>query len=395
MSERQKLLIHSNAPWAPTGYGQQCGLFAARLAEHFDTGVSCFYGLEGAKLNQGSVTLYPGMGSTYGNEAIFPNARSHFGGDPRGGLVMTLMDVWVLDPALWRGLNVASWVPVDHDPAPPMVRQFFADSGAVPIAMSRFGQDMLREFDPLYVPHGVATHVHRPYDQAESRRMVGLPESAFVVGMVAANKGNPSRKCFAEALQGFAAFRQQHDDAVIYLHTEMTGKFDGVHLPELVRACGLPEGSVLFCDQERYIFDPFPQALMARVYSGLDVLLNPSAGEGFGVPILEAQACGTPAIVTDFSAMVEVCGAGWRVEFDRVWTGQLSWQARPRVEDIADALEQCYALPTAGTDAIRAQAREHALGYDADLVVQEYFLPALARVSERLEARPKRLEAVA
>ena len=31
-----KLLWHSNAPWAPTGYGQQTGLFAPRLAEKYD-----------------------------------------------------------------------------------------------------------------------------------------------------------------------------------------------------------------------------------------------------------------------------------------------------------------------------------------------------------------------
>ena len=43
-----KLLWHSNAPWAPTGYGQQTGLFAPRLAEKYDMAISSFYGLEGS-----------------------------------------------------------------------------------------------------------------------------------------------------------------------------------------------------------------------------------------------------------------------------------------------------------------------------------------------------------
>ena len=30
-------------------------------------------------------------------------------------------------------------------------------------------------------------------------------------------------------------------------------------------------------------------------------------GEGFGIPIIEAQACSTPVIVTDFSSMPERC----------------------------------------------------------------------------------------
>jgi glycosyltransferase involved in cell wall biosynthesis len=53
---------------------------------------------------------------------------------------------------------------------------------------------------------------------------------------------------------------------------------------------------------------------MAKIYSAMDVLLNPAMGEGFGITVLEAQACGTPAIVTDFSAMTEVCGGGLACE---------------------------------------------------------------------------------
>jgi hypothetical protein len=42
---------------------------------------------------------------------------------------------------------------VDHEPAPPGVSNFFIKSGAIPIAMSKFGQMMLGRLDPLYVPH--------------------------------------------------------------------------------------------------------------------------------------------------------------------------------------------------------------------------------------------------
>jgi glycosyltransferase involved in cell wall biosynthesis len=74
----------------------------------------------------------------------------------------------------------------------------------------------------------------------------------------------------------------------------------------------------------------------------MDVLLNPAMGEGFGITVLEAQACGVPAIVTDFTAMREVCGAGWHVKHQPYWTGLGSWQAIPDVDDIVSALEECY-----------------------------------------------------
>ncbi len=390
-----KLLWHSNAPWATTGYGAQTALMAPRLVGGHDLAISAFYGLEGARLRFGDINVLPGLGRTYGNELIQAHANAHFGGDLRGGIVLSLMDVWVLDTRIWSTMNVAAWVPVDHDPAPPNVLRFFRETGAIPLAMSEFGMEQLAEFNPIYVPHGVDTSVYKPHDQAEARKAVGLPGDAFVVGMVAANKGNPSRKCFEEAIRAFAALRRRHDDAVLYLHTEIHGQEAGVNLPALIQAVGLPEGSYCFTDQTRYQFDPIPPSLMAKVYSGLDVLLNPAAGEGFGIPVLEAQACGTPAIVTDFSAMREVCGAGWKVKYDQTFTPQLSWQARPDIADIAEALDDAYRLPAAGRRALSERAVSHAATYDADLVAEQYFLPALEEVQARIEARPKPLRAAA
>ncbi|WP_460443797.1 glycosyltransferase, partial [Amycolatopsis cihanbeyliensis] len=35
----------------------------------------------------------------------------------------------------------------------------------------------------------------------------------------------------------------------------------------------------------------------------------PSLGEGFGLPVLEAMACGVPVVHSDVAALVEVAGA--------------------------------------------------------------------------------------
>ena len=378
-----KLLIHSNAPWSPSGYGQQVALFAPRLAEHADVAISAFHGLANAPLTISGLTIYPGSGAGWGNEIVRAHAQSHFG-SLRGGVVLSLVDVFVLDPGIWRELNVAAWVPVDHDPAPPGVLEFFAITGAVPIAMTRFGQERLDVFDPLYVPHGVATDVYRPHPRDEVRDAAGLPRDAFLVGIVGVNKGSPSRKSLAEMIEAFAAFRARHDDALLYLHTEVTGIASGTHLPSLLEELGVDEDSVLFVDQDRYNYAPFTPEEMAATYSSLDVLMNASMGEGFGLTVLEAQACGVPAIVTDFTAMSEVCGAGWKVGYHRYWTDQASWQARPRVEELVESLEACYALDAASRRELSGKAREHALAYDADKVLEEHWLPALGELAIRL-----------
>jgi glycosyltransferase involved in cell wall biosynthesis len=249
--------------------------------------------------------------------------------------------------------------------------------------MSRFGQDQLAEFDALYVPHGVDTNRYRPLDRKESRRRLGLEEDGFLVGMVAANKDFPSRKSFPEAFQAFKNLRDRHPDARLYLHTEATGQGSGLNLPHLLAQVGIPPESVGFPDQHRLLCTGFGDEHMVNLYSAFDVLLNPAAGEGFGVPIVEAQACGTPVIVTDWTAMRELCGAGWKVTGQRAWTFQQSWQMVPSVDDLSVALLHAY--QAAGR--LRDDAREFALQYDADRVLQEHFLPALAEVARRHDAR--------
>ncbi|MDA0160009.1 glycosyltransferase [Solirubrobacter ginsenosidimutans] len=380
-----KVLLHSNAPWSPSGYGQQVALFAPRLAGRVELSLSAFHGLQGGRLRWHDIDVLPSVGGTYGDESILGHAESVFGA-LRGGLVLTLLDVPALDPQLWRALDVACWLPVDHDPAPPSVGAFLAQTAAIPIAMSRFGQDRLAGFDPLYVPHGIDTTLFHAREGARER--VGLPASAFVVGAVAMNKGVPSRKSLPQIVEAFAAFRARHGEALLYLHTEVTGHYnEGYDLRPLLAAFGLGEDAVVLADQYHYRFDPLPAEHLVDLYSSFDVLLNPAMGEGFGLPILEAQACGVPAIVTDFTAMSEVCGAGWKVGYDRVRTPMRSWQAWPKVDELVDSLEACYALPEADRRALGARAREHALHYDVDTVFERDWLPALDAIEQRIADR--------
>jgi glycosyltransferase involved in cell wall biosynthesis len=391
-----KVLIHSNSPWAPTGYGSQVRLIAPALAEHHEVAISSFYGLEGARLNWDGITVYPGLGGEFGNGYLVDHAREHFDGDPRGGIVFTLLDVWVMDPNTIGQLNVASWVPVDHDPVPPAVHRYFQESSAAPVAMSRFGQEQLADFDALYVPHAVDTATFHPQSQRQVRDAVGIDRDSFIVGIVAANKGRPSRKCFSEALQAFAVFRRRHEEAKLYLHTVMDPNHaQGEPLAELMVSLELPEDSVLVADQYRQMFNPQPPRNMAAIYSTFDVLLNATAGEGFGIPIMEAQACGVPTIVTDFSAMKEV-GANWKVGCRPQWTAQKSWQAAPLVEDIVGALEECHAQTDEQKQESAAKARKHAMAYDIAQVTEAHLLPALRECAERFEARkPEVLEPIA
>ena len=385
-----RALWHSNAPWAGTGYGQQTALFLPLLrSQGHEIAVSSFYGLNGQQMDWDGFTVYPGGTDTYGNDVLTSHALHWFGGNAAAGAIITLCDVWVLRSPTLKHFTVAAWTPVDHAPCPPAVASFFTKTGAVPIAMSRFGQRQLTlaGLEPLYVPHGVDTKLFHPgvCKRAAAREMLGLPADGFLVGMVAANKGNnPSRKAFPQAFLAFKQLAQEHSDALLYCHCESRGNHMGVNLEEMAEAFGIRD-RVRFVDQYALRLG-IPQQAMPVVFRAIDVLLNPSMGEGFGIPLIEAQACGTPVIATDCTSMPELVGAGWLVEADLWWDGlQAGFYGYPKPSSILDALREAYKHRRDEKRAV-----DFAAAYDAELIARDFWKPALEVVEGRLptSARP-------
>lgn len=60
---------------------------------------------------------------------------------------------------------------------------------------------------------------------------------------------------------------------------------------------------------DRVVFTDFvPNEDVAMLMSGAEIFVLPSFWEGFGIPILEAMACGTPVVVSDVGSLPEVVG---------------------------------------------------------------------------------------
>jgi len=381
-----RILWHSNGPTI-TGYGQQTQVWIPRLqALGHEMIVSAYYGIQGMSIDWGGVPVLPGAVDPYGNDILREHALR-----TNADFVITLMDQWVLDPGQLQGLKVANWMPVDCQPMGIMDRQALQRSGAVPIAMSRYGEQELRKagFSPLYVPHGIETQkVYRPLaDPAQNRRELGLPEDAFLIGINGANK-DTIRKSYPAQLRAFAEFRKRHDDALLLIHAlpRSPGALD---LQAIVSALDLDQ-HVRFSDWYTYVTGAIKPVNLAAWYGVLDLLSNASHGEGFGLPIVEAAAGGTPAVVTDHSAMTELCGAGWLVDGEPYWNGQLghitghnAWWKAPYAGEIAAAYEEAY--QEKGTEAAvmrRKRARTFAESYDADLVLANHLVPVLKELEE-------------
>lgn len=189
----------------------------------------------------------------------------------------------------------------------------------------------------------------RPDEVEAFRRRQGLPER-FVLYQGTLQP----RKNVETLVRAYALLRNQgSDDHRLVLAGPRGWQYEPIF--ELTRQLGL-EGSVTF---PGFV----PDDDLPLWYSSATVFAFPSRYEGFGLPLLEAMACGAPVVSSNASSLPEVVGdAGLLVDPSDV--EGLCSALRQLLED--ESLRQ--ALSAAG----QARARTFSWGRTASETVQVY-----------------------
>lgn len=380
-TKRLRVIINSNAPWATSGYAQQVAEWLP-LVRDLGYPLACidFYGLEGGKLFLDGVLHYPKINHVYGSDAMVLHGK-----DFNADVTFTQQDIWVLHPDDLA--HTSRWipiVPIDHNPVPKVILERLRQAYRI-VTYSKFGQKQLQDNGLMstYIPLTVDTDIFKPMDKKQRQKDAGLPEGVYMVGIVAANKDNPPRKSFQEALDAFKLFLEKEPKAMMYIHTnpEFPGGFP-IH--EYAKFIGI-EDKVLFPDPYQMNFNTSKEK-MALIYNTFDILLLPSVSEGFGIPAIEAQACGVPVVVNDWTSMPEMVKPGLTGEVCKVDNKKFSFMQSYTATPLTSSIVECMVKIHAGDrEKMATEARKWIVeNYDTKTVFAQKWVPFLDKIEKEV-----------
>lgn len=250
-------------------------------------------------------------------------------------------------------------------------------------AYSEYGRDVLLsetnnkiKFIDVASPGANLKILHPFPDKAKHKDNLGLLPDNLIIGTVMRNQ---ARKLYPDLLEAFSLFLQKNPElgvkTYLYLHTSYPD--NGWDIPMFLRRTNLTN-KVLFtymCDHCGHVFPSFFQDAkavcrrcgasdahmpntrkglsdheMKLIYNLFDVYVQYSVCEGFGMPQVEAAACGVPVMAVDYSAMESIVDNlnATPIKVDRMFwdSGTHCSRALPDNEDFAKKLADLLNKPS-------------------------------------------------
>jgi glycosyltransferase involved in cell wall biosynthesis len=343
MNDRVKILWMSDPPTFFTGFGTVTKEILTRLMHTCRYQIACVgWGYDGWPYDRQEIPfdIYPSNNPNLNRDTLIRVLEEY-----QPDILITLGDIWMVDwivdlPNRSR-FKFMPYFPLDGAPLyPPWAR--FIRNADFPVTFSKFTQKIIQtvlpdvHIDLIY--HGVDTRAFHPID--EYQRPAEL-KNKFIVGCVARNQ---PRKNLPSLIKAFARFCEDKPEAVLYLHTNPDDI--GWDILDLLKRYRVFNRTCI--SKSASIQKALTKNKLNEIYNLFDVMVLPTAGEGFGLPILEAMAAGVPVIATDYTSCVELLeGRGELIKVKEFLTaGRHNVEyAIPDIDDLIAKLNSLYTRP--------------------------------------------------
>ena len=253
-------------------------------------------------------------------------------------IVLTIRDFWMdsfIYHSPYRRIFSWAWMPtVDASPQNQEWIDMFADSDYV-LTYSDWAKSILENqggsrINTWGVSSPSASPAFMPLDRKQVRREFGLRDDINIIGTVMRNQ---RRKLFPALIEAFSAYIKANDlnNTYLYLHTSFPDA--GWNLAELFHENEISSKVIMtyVCENCKHVEPSFfrdikkvcgacrqysstpanvgngvSDEVLAKIYNVFDLYVQCANSEGFGLPQVEAAACGTPIACTNYSAMEDV-----------------------------------------------------------------------------------------
>lgn len=249
------------------------------------------------------------------------------------------------------------------------------------------------------VPLGVDTEHFHPKASRRALRTRKSFKFLFVGGTIA-------RKGFDILLNAWKEAFRPGDDVCLVIK-DMGGKsfYKGQTGSDWVREMQASGR----CAEIEFIDDELAPSEMPGLYTACDVLVHPYRGEGFGLPIAEAMACGLPCVVTRGGAADDFCSdtESWGISAGRApvpggkvgpfETVSAPWWLEPSIPDLVDKLriaKSDHEARRSKGDAARRRIVEGFTWDKAAAIAEERLLELASRPVRRAASVPRFVSAL-
>ena len=384
-----RILWHSTSPICRTGYGN---ITRALITKLRDAGHLVRIGTKHGDKNWhtwNDFEIFEAIDTVYVNQMLQQEGFDY---------IFTMWDIWLMyEKRPYPRKKWVAYVPVDTEWISPQLVSVTQQAGMT-IAMSEHG---LRELQGAgiythYAPLGIDTKTFRPdaAGRQDFRGHFGWGDDIFLIGSVGLNYKD-DRKGFIPLMMAFKEFHRRHPNARLYIHSlanERSVMADCVIYHEMAAHLGI-DSLLAWPNQSDYVLGRIDEEQLCNIYNGFDVFCLSTKGEGFGMPLIEAQACGVPIITTATTTGPELVGPGWLIDVDplddKAFLMHKGWRLEPRPSQVLVKLEEAYAAWQGGAwGELKAKSVENAARFDWDIVWPKYWLPILAEMEKRLDEKP-------
>ena len=380
-----RILWSSNSPTSYSGYGVFTKDLLSRLVKDgWPVAAVAFYGLQGHPVEIDGLKIYPQMAEPFGSDALVAH-----GLDWRANVIFTMQDVHTLNPSYLQQLKY--WIPYfpcDKTPAPQLILNPLRYAYKL-LTFSQFGQDTVQQagFASTMIPEGTDVNIFKPLpNKQELRKKYSIPPNAIHFTMVAANKENPPRKGFQEALEGFKLFSDKHPEAFLSIYIQQIAP-EGFPITGYAHHLGL-DGKILVRSDYHTVFKWVSEDIN-EIYNTADILLHPSQTEGFGLCLIEAQAAGIPVIIQRCQSMPELIIEGRTgvvaETMHKRFTNDLSFVNVADPKSIYEAMERQYKKLKDNPEQVSKDCRANVVdNYNIDTIVETQWIKYLEELQDKL-----------